>query len=159
MRLLVQSVSSLTVRTGRVQAQRCIATSSALRKDLVQDMYLKELKAYKPAPKVHCSSTFLRRTKMLKHDLLSNEKAKDAHVGAVREFKAPAVPEAPSLPGDVAAELSAYDASEPTLAPKSGAPAATSTTEGHGKADGKLTGPALLKFLEQDLPKEEHHHH
>lgn len=136
MRLLVQSVSSLTVRTGRVQAQRCIATSSALRKDLVQDMYLKELKAYKPAPK-----------------------AKDAHVGAVREFKAPAVPEAPSLPGDVAAELSAYDASEPTLAPKSGAPAATSTTEGHGKADGKLTGPALLKFLEQDLPKEEHHHH
>lgn len=99
-------------------------------------MYLKELKAYQPAPK-----------------------AKDAHVGAVREFKAPAVPEAPSLPGDVAAELSAYDASEPTLAPKSGAPAATSTTEGHGKADGKLTGPALLKFLEQDLPKEEHHHH
>ncbi|KAG8835410.1 hypothetical protein FRC17_003585 [Serendipita sp. 399] len=94
------------------------------------DLYLRELKAYKPVPA-----------------------AKDAHVGAVREFKAPQAPAIPTLSGDVAAELSAYASSEPTLAPRTAEDGKDAATEG------KLSGPALLKFLEEDLPKDDLHHH
>ncbi|PVF99284.1 hypothetical protein CPB86DRAFT_814068 [Serendipita vermifera] len=140
MRLLVQSAANLTTKATRAQAQRCFATSSAVRKDFVQDLYLRELKAYKPAPA-----------------------AKDAHVGAVREFQAPKPPTAPSLPADFAAELAAYDASEPTLAPKSSTSSAAAASGKDAKdahsQENTLGGPALLEFLKQDLPNDEHHHH
>ncbi|KIM29276.1 hypothetical protein M408DRAFT_328935 [Serendipita vermifera MAFF 305830] len=126
MRLLVQSTNNLA-RASR----RCFATSSVVRKDLVQDLYIRELKAYKPAPA-----------------------AKDAHVGAVREFSQPKTPAPPSVPADLASELSAYDAAEPSLAPKSADSAAAPTS-----TEGKLGGPALLKFLQEDLPADDHHHH
>ncbi|KAG8852012.1 hypothetical protein FRB91_007107 [Serendipita sp. 411] len=155
MRLFVQSAASLASTLGRVPAQRCIATSSSLRKgklgiielrskahnstvtlDLVQDLYLRELKSYKPIPA-----------------------AKDAHVGAVREFKAPQAPETPTLPGDLASELSTYASSEPILDSKTAGAASKDGKDAAPPADNKLTGPALLKFLEEDLPKDDHHHH
>lgn len=77
-------------------------------------------------------------------------------MGAVREFKAPQAPTPPTLP-DLATELGAYEASEPTLAPKT---ADREVKEGEAqKEEGKLSGPALLAFLEQDLPKDDLHHH
>lgn len=85
---------------------RAYATTSSARKDLVQDLYLKELRIYKAPPA-----------------------AKDAHVGAVKAFSVPTAPSAPTLP-DLATELAAYDATEPTRAdatdvsPVHGGPAA-----------------------------------
>ncbi|KAF5361490.1 hypothetical protein D9758_006205 [Tetrapyrgos nigripes] len=106
---------------------RFFSASAASRKDLVQDLYLKELKGFKPAPV-----------------------AKDAHVGVVKNFSGPSVPKPPTLPSDLAAELSAYDASEPAIA--SADVAAPTSAEGVSGAD------AFLEFMEQDLPKEEAHH-
>lgn len=77
------------------------------------------------------------------------KQAKDAHVGAVKPFTAPALPSAPTLP-DLATELAAYDATEPTRAPASEVPT------GHGEP---ATGAeAYLAFLEADEAHEEAHH-
>ncbi|KAK8846797.1 hypothetical protein IAR55_005885 [Kwoniella newhampshirensis] len=118
----------------RLSAQRVAPTFtrsfavSAVKMDLVQDLYINQLKAYKPAPK-----------------------DQNAHVGAVRSFSAPNPPSAPSLPTDLASELAKFDAEEPTIggsAPK----AAAASTEGGESAD------EYLAFLEKDLPKHEAHH-
>lgn len=80
--------------------------------------------------------------------------AKDAHVGVVKSYTAPASPQAPSLPSDLSAELSKFDATEPALA---SAPAATqdvSADAGEGNAGAK----EYLAFLEKDLPKADAHH-
>ncbi|KAG8908932.1 hypothetical protein FRB99_000035 [Tulasnella sp. 403] len=60
--------------------------------DLVQDLYLRELKSYKPPVQ-----------------------AKDAHVGNVKAYAQPSAPKPPILPGDLASELAAYDAQEPIV--------------------------------------------
>jgi F-type H+-transporting ATPase subunit h len=74
---------------------------------------------------------------------------KDAHVGAVKAFTAPALPSVPTLP-DLATELAAYDATEPTRAP------APEVPTGHGEP---ATGAeAYLAFLEADEVPEEAHH-
>ncbi|QRW00841.1 ATP synthase complex subunit h domain-containing protein [Ceratobasidium sp. AG-Ba] len=107
------------------------STSTIARKDLVQDLYVRELKAYK-AP----------------------AKAKDAHVGAVKSFQAPSPPKAPAAPTDLASELAAYEASEPSAADAPAAPSEAALAQGDvGSAD------AFLHFLEQDHPKADHHHH
>ncbi|RSH87684.1 uncharacterized protein EHS24_000198 [Apiotrichum porosum] len=119
----------------RVTAQRVAAPAfartfsvSAARADLVKDLYVNQLKAYKvPA------------------------KAADAHAGAVRQFSAPAAPVVPALPTDLAAELSKFDATEPTLG--GSAPAA----KAEGAADGQ-SAEQYLAFLEEDLPKKDAHH-
>ncbi|KAF7313221.1 hypothetical protein MKEN_01008700 [Mycena kentingensis (nom. inval.)] len=69
---------------------RPLSSSAIARKDFVQDLYLKEIKSYKP-PVL----------------------AKDAHVGVVKSYALPPAPKAPALPTDLASDLSAYDASEP----------------------------------------------
>ncbi|PSR78950.1 hypothetical protein PHLCEN_2v7254 [Hermanssonia centrifuga] len=97
--------------------------------DLVQDLYIKELKAYKPTPV-----------------------AKDAHVGAVKAYALPPKPQVPSLPADLASELAAYDASEPSKA-ESKAPAVAAATEHVGTG-----AEGFLEVLEADLPKAEGHH-
>jgi F-type H+-transporting ATPase subunit h len=79
--------------------------------------------------------------------------AKDAHVGIVKNLSLPPSPQAPTLPTDLASELAAYDAAEPTLAATSATPEAGATSEGAGGAE------AFLSFLEQDLPKPVHDHH
>ncbi|KAF8610760.1 hypothetical protein BDV93DRAFT_517856 [Ceratobasidium sp. AG-I] len=106
------------------------STSAVARKDIVQDLYIRELKAYK-AP----------------------AKAKDAHVGAVKTFQQPTAPKPPTAPTDLASELAAYDAAEPTLADAPTAPSPAAAAAGEvGGAD------AFLHFLEQDHPKAEAHH-
>ncbi|KAI0759653.1 ATP synthase complex subunit H-domain-containing protein [Irpex lacteus] len=110
-------------------ASRSVAfsTSAAARKDFVQDLYIRELKSYKPAPA-----------------------AKDAHLGAVKAYTLPPKPQAPTLPSDLASELSAYDASEPT---KAEVKVEASPAEHAGQ------GPeAFLDLLEADVPEDNHHH-
>ncbi|KAF7789107.1 hypothetical protein EIP86_000042 [Pleurotus ostreatoroseus] len=97
--------------------------------NLVQDLYIKELKSYKPAPA-----------------------AKDAHVGAVKAFSLPPKPVAPSLPSNLAAELAAYDAQEPTKAESKPAAAA------HGAEPVVEGAENFLEVLEADLPKAAAHH-
>ncbi|EAU87752.1 hypothetical protein CC1G_11030 [Coprinopsis cinerea okayama7 len=117
-----------SVAARQVSRVRAFGTTAA-RKDLVQDIYLREIKAYKPAAV-----------------------AKDAHVGAVKSFSLPPAPKAPALPADLAAELSAYDAAEPVAAAPADASATGALTEESAQ------GPeAFLAFLEQDVPKPAHH--
>ncbi|KAF9463343.1 ATP synthase complex subunit H-domain-containing protein [Collybia nuda] len=105
---------------------RAFASTSASRKDLVQDLYLSQIKAYKPAPP-----------------------AKDAHVGVVKAYSLPPSPVAPSLPSDLAAELTAYDAVEPTK---------VEVAVASGSAEEVAGAEAYLSFLEADIPKPEAHH-
>ncbi|KIP06783.1 hypothetical protein PHLGIDRAFT_128107 [Phlebiopsis gigantea 11061_1 CR5-6] len=114
---------------ARAVSRSCaFSTSSVVRKDFVQDLYIQQLKAYKPAPV-----------------------AKDAHVGAVKAYSLPPKPQPPTLPNDLASELSAYDAAEPTKAESKAAAAEPIEA-------GKNGGEAFLDFLEHDVPKEDHHH-
>ncbi|VDC03143.1 unnamed protein product [Peniophora sp. CBMAI 1063] len=109
------------------RSQRTFATSAVARRDLVQDLYIKELKGYKAPPA-----------------------AKDAHVGAVKQFSTPSQPTPPALPTDLASELSAYDAADPVKA--AAATKATGTAEPVGAG-----AEAFLEQLEAD-EVEEHHH-
>lgn len=112
----------------------------------MQNLYVKEIKAYK-APPVVCSLSFFRPSLVTdRHD----DQAQDAHVGVVRSYSQPPKPQAPALPTDLASELAAYDAAEPTQAD---AVAPTSTEDGGAGAE------AYLAFLEEDLPKKVDHHH
>lgn len=70
-------------------------------------------------------------------------------MGVVKAFSAPAVPSAPALP-DLAPELAAYDAMEPTRATAADVPA------GHGEP--AAGAEAYLAFLEKDEVQEEAHH-
>jgi F-type H+-transporting ATPase subunit h len=71
----------------------------------------------------------------------------------VKNYSLPPSPKAPSLPADLAAALSEYDAAEPTLASAAPTKAAASATEDTGSG-----ADEFLNFLEKDLPKEEAHH-
>ncbi|KAG8765852.1 hypothetical protein FRC12_007242 [Ceratobasidium sp. 428] len=114
----------------RAHRAALFSTSAIARKDIVQDLYVRELKAYK-AP----------------------AKAKDAHVGAVKSFQPPAPPKAPTAPTDLATELAAYEAAEPAADVSPATPSAAAVAQGDvGSAD------AFLQFLEQDHPKAEAHH-
>ena len=76
--------------------------------------------------------------------------AKDAHVGVVKAYSLPPAPQAPTLPADLAGELSAWDATEPTVA-------ATAAPAGEESA-GPTGAEQFLAFLEADEPKHEAHH-
>lgn len=69
----------------------------------------------------------------------------------MKQFSSPPSPQAPVVPTDLASELSAYDAAEPTAA---FAPSTTSASseETEGGAE------QFLGFLEQDLPRKSAHH-
>jgi len=111
-----------------VSRASAFSTSAAARKDFVQELYIKELKSYKAPPA-----------------------AKDAHVGVVKSFSAPSTPKPPTLPADLASELSAYDAAEPTRADSK---AASTSTEQVGAG-----AEEFLAFLEADEPKAADAHH
>ncbi|KAF7331178.1 hypothetical protein MSAN_02436400 [Mycena sanguinolenta] len=115
--------------TRTASCSRAFSSSASARKDIVQDLYLKEIKAYK-APPV----------------------AKDAHVGVVKSYTMPPAPKAPALPSDLASELSAYDSSEPVQAAEK--PAAPSA--GH---HAEVTDGGAEAFLEacEATVHEEHH--
>ncbi|KIN01826.1 hypothetical protein OIDMADRAFT_121836, partial [Oidiodendron maius Zn] len=75
-------------QSGSLLSKRSFITPTAIRQaDLVQDMYLKELKSYKPA----------------------TVKPSDAD-GHVQKWAAPTPPKSPEE-GDIASELKAYEAS------------------------------------------------
>jgi F-type H+-transporting ATPase subunit h len=78
--------------------------------------------------------------------------AKDAHVGVVKNYSSPQTPKAPLLPDNLASELAAYEAAEPTIADAAAASTGVSEEAGAGGAE------AYLAFLEQDLPKPVLHH-
>ncbi|OBZ74929.1 hypothetical protein A0H81_05188 [Grifola frondosa] len=114
---------------ARAVSRSCaFSTSAVARKDFVQELYIKELKAYKPPAPV-----------------------KDAHVGIVKSYSLPPVPQVPTLPADLASELSAYDAAEPTFA-------AAPQDETLAEAVGPTGAETFLAFLEADEPKAEAHH-
>lgn len=116
--------------------------------DLVQDLYIRELKAYKPLPVVSTQSSV-----EYTYTRLTERQAKDAHVGVVKQYTMPPTPKAPTLPSDLATELSAYDATEPTSASAPAVKTPSSPEESVTGAD------AFLSFLEEDLPEEEDAHH
>ena len=125
--------------------------------DLVQDLYINQLKAYKPAPQV-CSgprpnSESYQSSQPTIHPPKSpfqaNHQTADA-ASAVRSYKAPASPKAPTLPTDLASELSKFDAQEPSFA----SPAAKKATS----TDGAESADEYLTFLEKDMPKADAHH-
>lgn len=98
--------------------------------DLVRDLYLKELKAYK-AP----------------------ERSADDHKGYVREFSKPQAPKAPAVPSssDVASQLEAFTSSEPD------APEKTVSAEDDAAVEQQDINE-YLKELQADVKVEKAHH-
>jgi len=90
-RVLVTRQSSLSF--SRVAA-RSFSTSHTASKDFVQELYLKELKSYKPAPT-----------------------PKDAHVGQVKQLHTPSAPPRPDVPtsASIASDLEAYSQDAPVV--------------------------------------------
>ncbi|KAI9255052.1 ATP synthase complex subunit H-domain-containing protein [Phascolomyces articulosus] len=84
-RIALGSIASKAPFTVRAMAARGVATSAVMQKDVVQELYLKELKGYKPAP-----------TKV--------------DESQVKELKLPAAPVAPAVDADIAEQLAKYDA-------------------------------------------------
>ncbi|GLB44583.1 putative ATP synthase complex subunit h [Lyophyllum shimeji] len=76
---------------ARTASVRAFSSTSVARRDIVQELYLRELKSYKP-PAV----------------------PKDAHVGVVKQYTLPPAPQPPMVPTDLASELATYEAQEPT---------------------------------------------
>ncbi|KAG6829231.1 hypothetical protein H0H92_005233 [Tricholoma furcatifolium] len=107
---------------------RAFSSTTVARKDLVQDIYLREIKAYKPAAV-----------------------AKDAHVGVVKSYTLPPTPKAPVLPTDLASALAEYDATEPSTAPV----AQAETTSDNGASGAEAYLEFLEADLPK---KEAHHH-
>lgn len=81
---------------ARVAGVRAMATSMVARKDLVQELYLKELKAFDP-PK----------------------KSADADKHAVRDFTQPAAPKVPTSvsASEISSQLDAFEGYEPDEVP------------------------------------------
>ncbi|KAI8992798.1 ATP synthase complex subunit H-domain-containing protein [Trametes punicea] len=114
---------------ARAATRSCaFSTSAVARRDLIQEIYIRELKSYKPPPQ-----------------------PKDAHVGVVKNYSAPPTPQPPTLPADLASELSAYDTAEPTFA----AAAKPAQSE---ESSGPTGAESFLAFLEADEPQAEAHH-
>ncbi|KAL1925092.1 uncharacterized protein VTP21DRAFT_4746 [Calcarisporiella thermophila] len=79
------------IRPVPVMAVRAFTSpSSPVRKDLVQDIYIKQIKSYKPAPE-----------------------EKGAEQGQVKELHIPAAPQPPQIESDLTADLQAYQQEDP----------------------------------------------
>lgn len=87
--------------------------------------------------------------------LLSPLKSADAHLSSVKSYAAPAAPQAPTLPSDLTAELSKFDATEPVLSSSTSTADVTAASSEEGVAGG---AKEYLEFLEKDLPKADAHH-
>jgi len=124
------SIIRISARQVVPSFSRSISVSAVAKKDLVQDLYVSQLKAYKAPPA-----------------------SKDAASAHVRSFTPPSAPKAPTLPSDLAAELAKFDKVEPTL----GATSSKAATSGSAATGGE-SADEYLSFLEQDLPKKDAHH-
>ncbi|BGP58158.1 hypothetical protein JCM8202_002543 [Rhodotorula sphaerocarpa] len=115
-----------------IQAARPLARSfsvqHAARKDFVQELYVKELRAYKPKPAA-------------------------ASQGATKSYSTPTAPKAPVVPdaNQLAKELEAYDSATPVEASSSSAASAEAVEE----AD-LLGADDYLKLCEQPVHAEKH---
>ncbi|KAG8632101.1 hypothetical protein KVT40_001241 [Elsinoe batatas] len=99
-------IARLATRQSNVAFRRTFITPTAVRQaDLVQDMYLRELKNYKPTP----------------------VKASDAE-GSVQKFRLPTAPASPEE-ADIANELKAYESQVPEVEGQSGEPGAAPVEE------------------------------
>ncbi|KAG0145572.1 hypothetical protein CROQUDRAFT_133674 [Cronartium quercuum f. sp. fusiforme G11] len=134
-------MSNLTRQTARiarslslavVPSQRSFTTSFQTKKDFVQELYLRELKSYKPSPSISGVQT------------------------QVREFTMPPTPPAPYLPTaqDVAQELESWD--KASLVNTS-----TINTQSYGsiEVDSTQSADEYLSFLERDHPTPTTAHH
>ncbi|CAD6583825.1 MAG: hypothetical protein CYPHOPRED_002503 [Cyphobasidiales sp. Tagirdzhanova-0007] len=131
-----RAASTLSRAAFQASARRSIATSAISRKDYVQDLYLRELKGYKP-----------------------KEVAANSHVGQVKEFHSPTAPTAPSVPSsaDLAKELDAYERED---VPTSSA-ASAGANESEGPEDGAQgqTADEYLAFVEKEARHRPEAHH
>ncbi|ORX92249.1 hypothetical protein K493DRAFT_316688 [Basidiobolus meristosporus CBS 931.73] len=84
------ATASLRTPLASATIARGFSSQAAQMKDVVQDLYLKSLKSYKPAPQ-----------------------AAGAEAGQVKDLKLPAAPEVPKINEDITAELAAYDSEVP----------------------------------------------
>ncbi|GAA5956756.1 hypothetical protein JCM21900_002172 [Sporobolomyces salmonicolor] len=115
-----------------VQAARPLARSfsaqQVVRKDFIQELYLKELKAYKPT-------------------------AAASHTGAVKSYSTPSAPKAPEVPSAdaLAKELAEYDAA----VINTDAPAAAAT--GTAEETDSLGVDEYLQLVEKDIVDEAKH--
>ncbi|GAA5979434.1 hypothetical protein JCM11641_005031 [Rhodosporidiobolus odoratus] len=109
-------------------SSRSFTSGQVVRKDFVQDLYLKELKAYKPKPVASAA-------------------------GATKSYSTPSAPKAPEVPdaAALAKELEAYDASSPSL--ESAKPAATETAD----ESEQLGADEYLRLCEEDVKVEAKH--
>ncbi|CEH13038.1 ATPeFH, ATP14 [Ceraceosorus bombacis] len=116
-------------RSRAPMAARSLSSSAIASKDFVQEIYIKELKAYK-AP----------------------AKSADAHKGQVRDFHAPKAPQAPSVStSDISSELDAYSKSEPDVAEASASSSSSgSLLESHEDVN------AWLEEAKKPVVKEHH---
>ncbi|KAF2147762.1 hypothetical protein K461DRAFT_288831 [Myriangium duriaei CBS 260.36] len=99
-------IARLAIRQNGVTLRRTFITPTAVRQaDLVQDMYLRELKNYKPAA----------------------VKASDSE-GQVQKFRLPTAPQSPEE-ADIANELKAYEQQQVELEGQSGEPGSAPVEE------------------------------
>ncbi|KAF7729360.1 hypothetical protein EC973_004616 [Apophysomyces ossiformis] len=85
-RIAVRSIAFKAPRVAvPMMAARSFSGSVVSQKDVVQDLFLKELKGYKPAP------------------------AAKVEEGQVKELKLPAAPAVPKVDEDLSEQLAAYD--------------------------------------------------
>ncbi|GAA5877817.1 hypothetical protein JCM3774_000184 [Rhodotorula dairenensis] len=107
---------------------RSFSVQQAARKDFVQELYVKELRAYKPKPAASAQ-------------------------GATKSYSTPTAPKAPVVPdaNQLAQELEAYDSAIPVDASASPAAAAESVEE----ADA-LGADDYLKLCEQPVHAAKH---
>ncbi|BGP43407.1 hypothetical protein JCM10450v2_007567 [Rhodotorula kratochvilovae] len=114
-----------------IQAARPLARSfssaPAARKDFVQELYLKELRAYKPKPVA-------------------------AAQGATKSYSTPSAPKTPEIPdaAALAKELEAYDASAPVADAPAAATEVVDASEAVGADD-------YLKLCEEPVKAEAKH--
>ncbi|CAO1615821.1 unnamed protein product [Parajaminaea phylloscopi] len=132
--LLVKGAAR-SIATAQLHASRSLSTSVVARRDLIQEAYLRELKAYKPAAK-----------------------SADSHKGSVREFHQPQAPKAPETPSSssLSSELDAYASSEPDIVEAVKSVSAASEESAASAAAGGAK--AFLEEARKDYPKEEAHH-
>ncbi|KAG1457953.1 hypothetical protein G6F56_006500 [Rhizopus delemar] len=82
------AVRFIAVKPTRVptMAARSFSAAAVMKKDVLQELFLKELKAYKPQP------------------IASSEES------AAKDLKLPAAPAVPEIDADIKEQLAAYDA-------------------------------------------------
>ncbi|SAM04559.1 hypothetical protein [Absidia glauca] len=78
--------SSAAIKAPRSMVVRSFSVAAIQQKDVVSDLYIKELKAYKPTASA------------------------SADESQVKDLKLPAAPEVPKVDEDLSAQLAAYDA-------------------------------------------------